>query len=150
MVGAVEEFAHPSHQVQRLLKLAASWPEPQASADEPVRHLTHRQLRTARQLRPEEVDRLIEEFRTGASIRELAHTYRVYRTTIGQHLRARGIDTRPFTFLPEDVEDASQLYRDGWTLDQVALKYQVGNETIRARLVANGVTMRPRGRHSRR
>jgi hypothetical protein len=72
--------------------------------------LTHRQLRTARQLRPEEVDRLIEEFRTGASIPELANTYRVYRTTIGQHLRARGIDTRPFTFLPEDVEDASQLY----------------------------------------
>ncbi len=85
-------------------------------------------------------------FKDGASIPDLAAKYRVYRTTIGQHLRARGIDTQHFAFKPEDVRTAGRLYDAGWTLDQLADRYQVGNETVRARLVESGVRMRARGR----
>jgi hypothetical protein len=140
-VGAVEALSSTTKRTKRIFELACSLPVA-SKADLPRRP----KLRTARQLRPEDIDELVEAFRSGASIPELATKYRVYRTTVGQHLRARGIDTQHFAFKPEDVEVAGRLYDAGWTLDQLAARYEVGNETVRARLVESGVRMRPRGR----
>lgn len=124
--------------------MAATWPDSLTGAAPPeIRY------RTARQLRPAEVDKLVEAFKAGTSVRKLAGTFGVHRSTIGHHLRERGLDTQPYALRPEDVQTAADLYRAGWTLPQVAEHYGIGNETARARIVAEGVTMRRRGRPAR-
>ncbi|WP_410613954.1 hypothetical protein [Amycolatopsis sp. lyj-109] len=141
LVGAVEALSSTTKRTKRIFELARS-----LSVASKVELPVQPRLRTARQLRPEDIDELVRMFKDGASIPDLAAKYRVYRTTIGQHLRARGIDTQHFAFKPEDVRTAGRLYDAGWTLDQLADRYQVGNETVRARLVESGVRMRARGR----
>lgn len=141
LVGAAQVYASLPHRVKKVLDLATAWPNQSESPDrKPVK------IRTARQLRIDEVDALVIAFRGGATVAELAATFHVYRTTIGQHLRSRGIDTKYFALSPDELREAVQLYGQGWTIADLAARYEVGNETIRARLVADGITIRSRGR----
>jgi transposase len=55
----------------------------------------------------------------------------VWRTTIGRHLRVRGIETKPAALQPDEVQEAAKLYRAGWTLEKIARRYGVGNNTVR-------------------
>jgi hypothetical protein len=140
-VGDVEVYTHPSRQVQRLLKMAATWPDlPEHVHDEPVK------VRTARQLRPAEVDELVTAFRAGSTASQLAAEFGIYRTTVGEHLRARGIDTKYFALSPDELRQASEFYEQGWTISKLAAHFDVGGETVRARLTATGIRLRPRGR----
>ncbi|HEV8562694.1 MAG TPA: hypothetical protein VGR06_40780, partial [Actinophytocola sp.] len=104
--------------------------------------------KTARQLRPAEIDRLVEAYNAGATTHELGARFGVWRGTIGRHLKARGIDTRAPNLRHDDLQEAADLYRIGWTLDKLAKRYGIGYNTMRVRLVAAGVSMRPRGRRA--
>lgn len=141
LVGLIEALSNPSRQVRRLLEMAVTWPD-----SLPVELPPAVSYKTARQLRPAEVDELVVAYRAGASTRELGVRFGVYRTTVGRHLQARGIDTRAPALRLEDVKAAAELYRAGWTLDKIAKRYSVGNNTVRTHLLAVGVVMRPRGR----
>ena len=79
---------------------------------------------------------------------ELARKFGIHRSTIGRHLRARGVDTRPDALGPEDVLRAAELYRSGWSLMRIARRYEVAGDTARRRLLEAGVQMR--GPHERR
>jgi hypothetical protein len=102
--------------------------------------------KTARQLRPAEVDELVVAYRAGATTQELGARFGVWRGTAGRHLKARGIDTRAPVLGSEDLNEAARLYRAGWTLDKLANRYAVGYNTIRVHLLTAGVVMRPNGR----
>ena len=144
MVGVVEALAHPDRSARRLLEMATTWSNNlPPSAPDKIKY------RTARQLRPAEIDQLVEAFMTGKSVQELATRFEVHRSTIGRHLRERGVDTQPYALRPEDAHTAADLYRAGWTVPQVAKHYSIGNETARARIVAEGAKMRPQGRPAR-
>lgn len=122
--------------------MAEAWPE-SLPGDAPRQAV----YRTMRQLRPPEVDELVEEYKTGVStVYDLAARFSIHRATVGKHLRDRGIDTTPRALQPGDVPAAAKLYQAGWTLAKIARHYKVGNDTVWRHLLAIGVVIRPRGR----
>lgn len=129
--------------VCRLLELAKTWPV--VTERNPP---TTTSYRTARQLPPSEIDELVEAYQQGATTKELATRFGLWRGTVGKHLKDRGVDTRAPSVAPEDVQVAARLYQSGWTLGQIAERYGIGDETTRSHLVAAGVQMRARGRRS--
>lgn len=98
---------------------------------------------TARQLRPAEVDELVEAYRDGANVQQLAAQFGVYRSTAGKHLATQGIDTKPPALPPDDIPVAASLYELGWSLGRIARKFGISDNTVRSRLLDAGVEMRP-------
>jgi DNA-directed RNA polymerase specialized sigma24 family protein len=96
----------------------------------------------ARQPSEPEVDQLVAAYRAGATVYQLADQFGSHRITVGKHLRARGIDTRPAALTPDDLQRAIQLYRSGWSLAKIAKTFEVAAETIRTQLIQAGVEMR--------
>lgn len=100
-----------------------------------------------RQLTADDVDQEIDVFRSGTTIRKLAAQYGVHRTTVAEHLRSRGIDTRPPGLHRADVPSAATLYRDGWSLQRIAEKFDCNATTAFHRLTETGVEMRKPWEH---
>jgi len=99
--------------------------------------------RTARQLRPAEIDKLVVDYQGGATVYELAKQYGISRGIVGKHLRSRGIDTKPPGLHPDDVPTAADLYVSaGWSLARIAEKFRTTANTVRVRLLEVGVAMR--------
>jgi DNA invertase Pin-like site-specific DNA recombinase len=120
-----------------MLDLVQTWP------DLPICDAHHASARrTARQLRPAEVDELVAAYQAGGRVRGLAARFSISRGTVGKHLRARGIDTKPPGLHPDDVPEATRLYRAGWPLARIAEKFGTTADTVRRRLVEVGVRMR--------
>ena len=107
-----------------------------------------RGVKTARQLQPTEVDEVVGAYEAGATTQALGARFEVWRATIGRHLKARGVDTRPAALQPDDVQQAVDLYRAGWTLARLGRRYDVAPNTVRRHLLTAGVTMRLRGRNT--
>ncbi len=140
-VGAVEALSTLDRPVRRLLELAKTWPKITDSSVSVTMH-----YRTARQLRSSEIDELVASYQAGATVFELAARFNIHRSTVGRHLKERGIDTRGPILGSNEVQEAVDLYQAGWTLDKIAKRHGVGYETIRRPLSAHGIEMRPRGR----
>lgn len=145
LAGLIQALANPSHRVQRLLDMGVTW------ADGRLEELyeTAPYHRTMRQLRPYEVDQVVQAYRAGATTRELTVRFGVYRTTIGRHLHTRGVATKPPALLPENIKKAVRLYQEEWSLVRLGDRFGVGANTVRAHLLAAGVRMRPRERQPR-
>jgi transposase-like protein len=142
MVGFAEALSHTTHQTNRLLQTALAWTIRPAKS---VRRSAS--YRTMRQLTVDDVDSLVDAFRSGTTIRALAAEYGVHRTTVAGHLRGRGIDTRPPGLHPDDVPRAVELYQDGWSLQRIAEKFGCNPTTVYRRLLEVEVPMRdPHGR----
>lgn len=140
MVGGIEALAHPCKAARRLFAMAVTWPnELDGSVSRPSSS-----CRTARPLQPSEVDRLVEAYRAGASVAELAAQFGVHRETAGKYLQARGIDTRDVGFSLEQIQEAARLYGEGWSLARLGERFGVNDGTVRARLLEVGVVMRAR------
>ncbi|GGN19871.1 hypothetical protein GCM10011609_71180 [Lentzea pudingi] len=106
-----------------------------------------RPFKTLRKLKPAEIDELVEQYRAGSSVYQLAEKYGIHRITIGRHLRAQGIDTTAPALSEDQMMEAAQLYADGWSCKKIAKHFGVGAETVRERLHQAGVVMR--GPHER-
>ncbi|WP_284742793.1 helix-turn-helix domain containing protein [Amycolatopsis sp. RTGN1] len=120
-----------------MLGLVQTWP------DLPICDANHKPVhRTARQLRPAEIDELVAAYQAGDRVRELATRFGVSRDTVGKHLRSRGIDTKPPGLHPDDVPEAARLYRSGWPLARVAEKFNTTASTVQRRLLELEVRMR--------
>jgi DNA-directed RNA polymerase specialized sigma24 family protein len=120
-----------------MLGLVQTWP------DLPICDARHTSIRrTARQLRPAEVDELVAAYQAGDRVRELATRFGISRDTVGRHLRRRGIDTKPPGLHPDDVPEAARLYRAGWPLARIAEKFDTTADTVRRRLLEAGARMR--------
>lgn len=137
-VGLIEALSRPSNPAHRLLEMTKTWPE--QSPDVPFD--LHKQYRTARQLRPAEIDQLVAAYRTGSTVYELAARLGIHRVTVGRHLRNRGIDTTPPGLDPADVPAVAELYRSGWALAKIAKKFDTSADTVRTRLLETGVKIR--------
>jgi hypothetical protein len=95
-------------------------------------------------LRQDAVDELVEAYRAGATVFDLAARFSIDRKTVGAHLRRRGVDTKLPGLHPDDVPAAAELYRSGWSLIGIAEKFGTSGNTVRRCLLEAGVELRPR------
>jgi DNA-binding transcriptional ArsR family regulator len=136
-VDVIEAFTHLCRPAKRLLETAKTWPEELPPGSRPTKN-----YRIVRQLRAEEVDHLVAIYQRGATVFELAERFGISRTTVGQHLRARNIDTKPPGLYPDDVPLAAELYQAGSSLQHIAERFETSANTVRARLLETGIAMR--------
>ncbi len=100
-----------------------------------------------RRLGPDEVTELVDAYRQGVPVEELAASFRINRTTVLGHVRRHGVPKRDRRALrQDDVERAVKLYPEGRSADWVAAELWVVPSTVRRALKDAGVTLRPRGR----
>lgn len=85
---------------------------------------------------------LIDAYRAGVRIKDLARRFDVHRTTVTSLLLRHDVELRPVGLSPDQVRDAARLYRDGWALARLGQKFDVDDMTVRRYLLLAGVVMR--------
>ena len=114
-------------------------------ADRPAPPPSNRGI--ARRLTDDEVTELVEHYRDGATVYDLASRFRIDRTTVSGHLHRRGVAMRSASMTEYQIDEAAELYVRGWSLARVGWKFGFHAETIRRALRGRGVEMRdPQGR----
>jgi uncharacterized protein (DUF433 family) len=104
-----------------------------------------------RRLRPDEVAQLVEQYKAGATERELGVRFGIHRSTVAAHLEHAGVATRRGRGLERaEVNEAAQLYAQGWSASRLSKRYRVSHHTVTAALRRAGVAIRPRGRPAQR
>ena len=99
-----------------------------------------------RRLPQAEIARLIDHYRGGASIDELARLYEVHRTTVIHHLDRAGIARRRVVrkMTDESVALAAARYEQGASLAVVASEFGVHQRTLARELRQAGAPIRLR------
>lgn len=101
------------------------------------------EVRENRILSPDEVAELVEAYRRGAGVRELARRYGVHRHTVDRHLERAGVVKRPMVKMtPEVVARARKLYEQGWSTQRLGPELGVSASTVYKALKRDGVKMR--------
>jgi site-specific DNA recombinase len=140
-VGVTGPYSNTKQQVSALEALLRKLP----MADAPLPASSTRQKpRRARQLDGEQVQRLIEDYETGATLHELGERFGIVRQTVGKILKRHGVVMRQRGLSPEQVDEAVRLYEEGWSLARVGEHLDVDDMTVMRRLAERGVKMRPR------
>ncbi len=107
-------------------------------------------LPVQRRLAPVEVGALVDAYRQGVPVEDLAASFGINRTTVLGHVRRHGVPKRERRALQEEhVGRAAQLYAEGRSADWVAAQLGVAASTVRRALKEAGVTMRAGGRPPR-
>lgn len=101
-------------------------------------------------LSPAQVDNLLQEYRAGVSVRELAQRYEVHRATVTAHAHRHGLPPRRRSLDHDEQTEAAQLYQDGLTMRQVAERFAVSPPAVRTALVRQAVPIRARGQRLQR
>jgi hypothetical protein len=99
-------------------------------------------VRPRREVVTADVVSLVDGYRAGATVKELAVEFGIHRTTVTQHLRSNGVALRRRGLDDQQVEQAVHLYRQGWSLARVGARLHVDAHTVRVALRARGVPMR--------
>lgn len=102
--------------------------------------------RRPRRLTRAQVTALIDAYRLGATVKDLACEYGVHRATVMDHLRRNEIprrsDTRRWT--PDQLREATDLYHQGNSIRVLGERYHLDPSTVARRLRRAGVQLRPR------
>ncbi|MBX3098590.1 MAG: hypothetical protein KF761_03340 [Salinibacterium sp.] len=99
-------------------------------------------VRSARQLREKELERLVDRYLEVRNMRQVAREMRVSRTTVAKVLKGRGIDTSS-SMKPADVERAVGLYVEGHSSGAIGRRLGFDNHTVLSALRSEGVQIRP-------
>lgn len=95
-------------------------------------------------LSPDEVAELVEAYRHGVEMNELARRYGVHRHTVDRHLERAGVSKRPMVKMTaERVTKAKELYEQGWSTQRIGRELSASQSTIYKALKRAGVRMRP-------
>ena len=99
---------------------------------------------SARQLRPSEVDQLVELYKTTQNIRLVADEFGLYRATVREHLKRRNIPVRKVVSMNTlEIAEAVRLYEAGDSTVTIGGKLGFSNHTILKALRAKGTKIRP-------
>ena len=136
-------YYNTTAQVSKLEALIARLPAQRA----PSPHTPKRSKpRRARQLSDEQVGELIEGYKAGATVYDLAERFKINRKTVSSILHRAGVQIRG-RLTPEQVDDAVELYSAGWSLARIGDRLGVDGTTVLNRLREQGVRTRdPHGR----
>jgi len=101
-----------------------------------------------RRLSPTAVADLVEAYRAGATISQLAIEFGVHRTTVAGHLDRHQVPRhRERTAWDSGtLEEAAELYASGRSLADVADRFGIDAQTVANRFRRAGVAVRPRRR----
>jgi lambda repressor-like predicted transcriptional regulator len=99
-----------------------------------------------RRLSPTDTDDLIAAYRSGTTINELAHRYRIHRSTVTATLNRHHVERHhsQTEWTSEILADAADLYASGLALAAVAARYGVDPQTVANRFRRAGIPVRPR------
>lgn len=97
-----------------------------------------------RLLTPQEVDALLDAYRSGVGVCELARNFEISRQTVARHLERGAVAKRPTVKMtPPVTARARGLYESGMTVEEVAQVLGIGPSTIWRALKRAGTKMRP-------
>ena len=101
---------------------------------------------TQRRLSPTDVDDLVNEYRAGTTITQLALQYGVHRTTVAAHLDHHHIPRHHerTTWDDDTLREAAAQYATGLSLADVAAGYGIDAQTVANRFRRAGIPIRPR------
>lgn len=90
-------------------------------------------------LKDAEVDRLVDDYLAGSTVRELAQKYEIHRGTVSRHLTNRGVARRLPGLDVEDAAEAVKLCRGGSSMRSISRTLGVDRKVVRASLLSAGV-----------
>jgi transposase-like protein len=96
-----------------------------------------------------DTERMLGEYRAGASVKALADRYGVSPAAVGKKVRKAGLPGRRVRRPEDEIAEAAALYAAGATLGELEARLRICSKTLRRRLVEVGVVIRPRGRRPR-
>lgn len=152
LVDLSRSFSHPRPAVNTLVRrvLRCGSARQRRSRERQItdsRGLNVRELRMSQTLlRPEQVADLVDEYRQGVPVRELAERYGVHRQTVSDHARRHGLAPRHRTLNADERALVVSLRQDGSTLNEIAERVQVSERTVRNILKADRGPKRARDR----
>jgi DNA invertase Pin-like site-specific DNA recombinase len=88
----------------------------------------------------------VEAYLSGSTVKNLAATYGIHRTTVLDHLKRQGVPRRRSKLNRVDIDKAVSLYAQGNSGEAIAAELRVAASTVRRELKRAGVTLRQRGR----
>jgi len=95
-----------------------------------------------RRLSSTEVTQLVELFRGGKSMRELAHKFGIHRVTVSRLLERESVDRRNRGLAASEIDQAVELYAEGKSLARIGEHFGVDHGTVWRQLRKRGVKMR--------
>lgn len=95
-----------------------------------------------RRLRDDQVQQLIEGYKSGSTVYELGDQFGIERRTVSAILHRHDIPMRRRGLTTEQIDDAVRLYNQGWSLTRIAARMDVAAGTVRQRLHERGVPIR--------
>ena len=99
---------------------------------------------SAIRLQPNEVDQLVARYASTQNIRLVADEFGLYRATVREHLRRRGVEIRQMRSMNDsEVAEAVRLYEAGDSSVTIGEKLGFSNHTILKALRAHGTKIRP-------
>ena len=99
-----------------------------------------------RRLSPTDIDDLLDAYRAGAAISQLAVDFGIHRTTVTGHLARHGVprDSEQTAWDNRTLEQAAELYATGLSMAAVAHRFGIDEQTVANRFRRAGVPVRPR------
>ncbi|WP_091675194.1 helix-turn-helix domain containing protein [Amycolatopsis marina] len=98
--------------------------------------------RRARQLDTDQIQQLIADYHSGATVYELGDRFGIERRTVSNILHRHGVPMRRRGLSPEQVDDAIHLYNLGWSLARVGDHLGVNHTTVLNKLRERGIPTR--------
>ena len=95
-----------------------------------------------RRLTKAERQQIVEQYQTGARVKDLAGQFGVRRATIGAVLDQADVLRRPRGLCPAQIDQAVTLYGQGLSLARIGERFDVEAHTVRSALLRRGVRMR--------
>lgn len=98
-------------------------------------------VRPAKQLRPREIDVLVERYAETRNMRAVAREFAMSRTTVAKHLADRGVDTSR-GMKRDDIVCAVEMYAEGMSSVNIGKRLGFDNHTVISALRSEGVAIR--------
>jgi DNA invertase Pin-like site-specific DNA recombinase len=95
-------------------------------------------------MNPTELDDLVEAYKAGTSIRDLADEFEIDRSTILKYFQGMDIPRRYPALDPEQCEEVCRLYEGGLNSTEIGEMFEVSADTVLRTLRRNGLTPRVR------
>ena len=95
-----------------------------------------------RHLSSAEVTQLVELYRGGKSMRELAHKFGIHRVTVSRLLKRQGVELRMRALDADQIDEAVKMYLSGNSVAQIGEHFGVDHGTVWRQVRRRGVKMR--------
>jgi hypothetical protein len=104
----------------------------------PSRPILRTPKRVCHRTDPDVVAQIVEGYRDGVPVAELATRLQIDQWTVGKYARLHGLPRRSARLGPRQIEEAARLYGDGHSLAKLAKCFGVATDTVSLALCRAG------------